>query len=121
MLPRNDLTEADRVFHTPLLCQADIDYLRSTLSQLEVDSTLMKAVSLFLVELGEALPHQAGKKLATCLSRATARLAATNKRIAANLERILPTGPKRKNKVGWLLGEFEDCHKALLLRAFYDL
>ena len=35
LLPRNDLTEADRVFHTPLLCQADIDYLRSTLSQLD--------------------------------------------------------------------------------------
>ena len=122
LLSRADLRNTDVSFQTGLYRQEDIDYLRYSFSQLEADSAMLKAVSQFLEGLERALGDEhSGRRLATCLKRATARIAATNERMVANFERIFPTGPPRTNKIRLISTQFEGCDKALLLRAFYDL
>ncbi len=122
LLSRADLKSTDLSFQTGLFRQEDIDYLRYSFSQLEADSAMLKAVSQFLEGLEQALGDEhSGRRLATCLKRATARIAATNERMVSNFERIFPTGPSRTNKIRLISTQFEGCGKALLLRAFYDL
>ncbi len=121
LLGRTNFKDTDVSFQTGLFRQEDINYLRYSFSQLEADSALLKAVSQFLEGLEQALGDDRGKKLASCLKKATARIAATNQRMVSNLERIFPTGPSRVNKIRFICNEFEGCNKALLLRAFYDL
>lgn len=111
----------DTNYQSLMFCQADVDYIRYTLNQLEVDSVLTMAVSEFLNELEQFLPDEKGKKLAACLKAATARISESGRTMAANLGRILPTGPRRMSKTLFLKNEFSGCHKALLLRAFYKM
>ncbi len=79
------------------------------------------AGSEFLNELERFLPVEMGKKLAACRKAATARISESGRSMAANLGRILPTGPRRMSQTLFLQNEFSRGTKALPLPYFSKL